>query len=95
MSERPATAPRFYAVLGLMVLGGCALSIVSMSAVRMLVIAAVANGVLAPPLIVILLVISNDRRVMGDHVNGIALNVAGVLAALLMSGAALLLVLPT
>jgi NRAMP (natural resistance-associated macrophage protein)-like metal ion transporter len=94
MSERPATAPQFYAVLGLMVLGGCALNIVSVSAVRMLVIAAVANGVLAPPLIVILLVISNDRRVMGDHVNGIALNVAGVLAALLMSGAALMLLLP-
>ena len=51
--------------------------------------ASVAYGLLAPPLIVIILRVCNDRRVMGEHKNGRLLNVAGVFAAVVMSAAAL------
>jgi NRAMP (natural resistance-associated macrophage protein)-like metal ion transporter len=91
MSERPRTAPQFYAVLGAMVIAGCVINLASLGAIRMLVIAAVTNGILAPPLIMLLLVISNDRRVMGDHTNGVWLNLSGGIAAALMTAAAVYL----
>ena len=50
--------------------------------------AAVINGLLAPPLIVIILFICNNPRVMGRHVNGRWLNLLGILAAAIMTLAA-------
>ncbi len=58
----------------------------------MLIWAAVINGGLAPPLIIMIVVIGNDRRVMGSYTNGWALNVGGVVAALVMTTAAVALV---
>lgn len=52
---------------------------------------AVLNGVLAPPLIIIILFICNNRRVMGEHTNGKTLNILGTIAALVMSAAAIAL----
>ena len=42
---------------------------------------AVINGFLAPPLLVIILLISNNRPIMGHRVNGLAMNVMGWLTA--------------
>jgi Mn2+/Fe2+ NRAMP family transporter len=62
------------------------------NAIRLLIWSAVINGLLAPPLIVIILVVCNNERVMGPHRNGRGLNVLGGLSALLMGGAAIALV---
>lgn len=53
---------------------------------------AVLNGVLAPPLLVIIMLIANNRHIMGQRVNGLGINVLGWLTTLLMSAAALALV---
>ncbi|MDB4910252.1 MAG: hypothetical protein JWO39_1075, partial [Gemmatimonadetes bacterium] len=47
---------------------------------------------LAPPLIIIVLVICNNSKVMGSFRNGRTLNVFGGIAALIMSGSALALI---
>lgn len=49
---------------------------------------AVINGFLAPPLLVIILLIANNKAIMGGRVNGRAMNVLGGLTALLMFAAA-------
>jgi Mn2+/Fe2+ NRAMP family transporter len=59
------------------------------NAIRMLFWAALVNGVLAPPLIAIILHVSNNRSVMGAHTNGRLLNLLGIAAAVLMSAAVL------
>lgn len=59
----------------------------------MLLWLAVLNGLLAPPLIVIILMVCNNRRVMGEHVNGKWLNLLGLGAALVMSIAAVAMLL--
>jgi Mn2+/Fe2+ NRAMP family transporter len=53
---------------------------------------AVINGFLAPPLLFLILKVSNDRAIMGKRVNGKLLNVAGWATAALMSAAAIALV---
>ena len=92
MDERPRSAANFYGVIVAAMVIGMALNFAKLDAIKLLVWAAVVNGLLAPPLIVIILVVCNNRRVMGDHRNGWALNVVGGIAALVMGGAAIVLV---
>jgi Mn2+/Fe2+ NRAMP family transporter len=68
---------------------GVALNYVGLNAVKMLFWAAVANGVLAPPLIVLVVLLTTDRRVMGDLVNPPLLKWLGWLAAAVMTAAAI------
>jgi Mn2+/Fe2+ NRAMP family transporter len=49
---------------------------------------AVINGFLAPPLLILILKISNDRKIMGERVNGRILNIASWITFAAMAGAA-------
>jgi Mn2+/Fe2+ NRAMP family transporter len=48
----------------------------------------VINGFLAPPLLALVMLVANDRRVMGERVNGRWLNVLGWGTMLVMFAAA-------
>ncbi len=88
LDSKPRMAPKFYAVLVVaMVLGLCLVS-AGVDAVKMLFWSAVANGVLAPPLIVLVVLLTSDRSVMGDRVNPRWLLGLGWAAAAVMSAAA-------
>jgi NRAMP (natural resistance-associated macrophage protein)-like metal ion transporter len=89
MNERPRMAKKFYGVIAVAMFTGMALDYVGLNAIKMLFWSAVLNGVLAPPLIVIILRVCNNRRVMGEHVNGKLINTLGAIAAIVMGGAAL------
>lgn len=54
---------------------------------------AVINGFLAPPLMVFLMLIANNRTIMGDRINGVWTNGLGWAATLAMFAAAVCLVL--
>lgn len=62
-------ATGFYAVLIIATLAGVILNFVSIDAIQMLYYAAAANGILAAPLLVIILFIANNKRILGDRVN--------------------------
>ena len=93
LDEKVRTARQFYGVMAVAMLAGMALSFAHVNAIRLLIWSAVINGLLAPPLIMIILVVCNNESVMGSHRNGRSLNVLGGLSALLMSAAALAFVL--
>jgi Mn2+/Fe2+ NRAMP family transporter len=59
------------------------------------VISAVLNGVVAAPLIVLVMLVSNDRKVLGERTNGRLLNVVGWMTALVMGLAVVGLVATT
>ena len=88
MNERPRMAPKFYAVIAVAMIAGVLLDYSGFNAIKMLFWSAVLNGLLAPPLIVIILMVCNNSRVMGEHVNGRWLNLLGIAAALVMIVAA-------
>jgi Mn2+/Fe2+ NRAMP family transporter len=48
----------------------------------------VINGVLAPPLLVVVMLVSNNKRVMGPRTNGVYTNIVGWLATAVMFAAA-------
>lgn len=59
--------------------------------IRMLFLSAVLNGILAPPLLVLIMLVSKNREIMGRHTNGPWLNVLGWTATVLMAAAAIAL----
>lgn len=91
MSDPPARARPFYAIMAIAVILGAMLDMAGLTGMRMLVMAAVVNGLLAPPLIVIILVVANNPALMERYRNGIVLNLLGGLAAAIMTAGALAL----
>ncbi|MEO8371535.1 MAG: Nramp family divalent metal transporter [Candidatus Solibacter sp.] len=88
LDRKPALAPKFYAVLALSVALGVVLTYFSFDAVKMLFWSAVANGVLAPPLIVLIVLLTSDAEVMGKRANSAALKWGGWISAAVMTAAA-------
>ena len=77
----------YWVIIGSMV-GGFVMNAAGINAVRALYYSAILNGLAAPPLIVLIVLLSGSREVMGDHVGG------RVSRTLLWTAAALSAVLP-
>ncbi|HEY3072323.1 MAG TPA: divalent metal cation transporter, partial [Candidatus Limnocylindrales bacterium] len=95
LDRPPTAAPQFYGVIVAATLVGMAINFVGINPIDALVITSVINGMLAPPLLVLVMVVSNDRKVMGARTNGRLLNVMGWLTAAVMGAAALALIATT
>jgi len=87
LSDRPKRARNFYAVIAVGLALGLALDFAGFNAVSMLFWSAVLNGVLAPPLIVIVLLLTNSRKVMGARKNPKLLSVLGWITVVVMTSA--------
>ncbi len=92
LEDTPTSARRFYAVVAIAVLVGLLLNIVGINAVAMLFWSAVVNGVLAPPLIVLVLLLTSSRAVMGTRANPPLLRWLGWATAATMSAAAVAMI---
>jgi len=88
LGQRAANARGFYAVIALATLVGLFLNFLGINPITALVYTAIINGVVAVPLLVLILLVANNRAIMGDYTNGRLSNVIGVLTALFMSLAA-------
>lgn len=88
LNDKPKRAPGFYGVIAAAMLIGLVLNFAKLNAVKMLFWSAVLNGVLAPPLVVIVVLLTSDRSVMGDRTNTPTANVLGWICAAAMTAAA-------
>jgi Mn2+/Fe2+ NRAMP family transporter len=91
LDEKPRRAKLFYATIAGSALVGMLVNFVGINPIRALVWTSVLNGVLAPPILVVIMRLANDRRVLGDRVNGLMTNVAGWLTTAAMFAAAIAL----
>jgi Mn2+/Fe2+ NRAMP family transporter len=89
LDRRPRGARRFYTVVVLAMAIGLVLNYVGLDAIRMLFWTAVINGVLAPPLILLLILLTGDPTVMGEHTNSLLLRGLGWVTFVIMAAAAL------
>jgi NRAMP (natural resistance-associated macrophage protein)-like metal ion transporter len=88
-------APQFYAVIAVATLVGMVIAILEINPIAALVLSAVINGLVAVPLLVLVMLVSNNRSAMGERTNGRLLNVIGWLTTLVMGVAAISLVVTT
>jgi NRAMP (natural resistance-associated macrophage protein)-like metal ion transporter len=69
MADKPRSARKFYAVMAVAMALGLALNYLGFNAVKMLFWAAVINGLLAPPLILLVILLTSNHKVMGKRVS--------------------------
>jgi Mn2+/Fe2+ NRAMP family transporter len=93
LDAKPGKAKEFYLVLGLATLGGLLIAFSGVSPMAALFGTAVINGLLAPPLLVVIMLIANHEAVMGRRVNGWWENVLGWATTVVMFAAAVAFVL--
>jgi NRAMP (natural resistance-associated macrophage protein)-like metal ion transporter len=84
-------APVFYGLVAIGTIGGTLLSVFATNPIHLLVIVAVINGVAAAPFLILVMLISGDRSVMGKYRNGKLSTAIGWLAVALMATAAITL----
>lgn len=84
-------ARAFYIVIALATLVGVGLNFVGIPPFRMLYYAAAVNGVLAPPLMALIMLIGRNRSIMGEHVNSRYANIMGWAIVMIMGVCALAL----
>jgi NRAMP (natural resistance-associated macrophage protein)-like metal ion transporter len=91
LNVKPQLARKFYAVIAIAILIGLVFDFAGLDAVKMLFWSAILNGLLAPPLVIMVVLLTSDQRVMGKRVNSRGMQVLGWTCALIMSAAAIAL----
>jgi NRAMP (natural resistance-associated macrophage protein)-like metal ion transporter len=89
LEDRPRLAKKFYGVVGAAMILGLILNYAGLNAVKMLFWAAVLNGILAPPLIVLVVLLTCNKKIMGKRANPPLLKWLGWATAVIMTGAAI------
>lgn len=70
LSIKPLYRPTFYGVIALSTIAGVGLNLLHIDPLRALFLTAVINGVVAPPLMVLIVLLGSDRKFMADKVSG-------------------------
>ncbi len=89
LAHQPRQAPRFYAVLAAATLVGLALNFTRIDPIKALFWSAVINGVVAVPVMVVMMLMASNPQVMGEFTVPRGLKIMGWLATAVMGAAAL------
>ncbi len=74
----------FYGIITIATLGGLLINFTHIPPFKVLYYTAVLNGVVSPPLMILILLIANDKKIMGKFVNGTWSNVLGWMITIVM-----------
>jgi NRAMP (natural resistance-associated macrophage protein)-like metal ion transporter len=85
-------AKAFYITVIISLLIGLSLDFFNVSPIKALLYTAILYGLTAPFLVAVVLLISNNRKIMKEHTNTLFSNILGFLTLILMTGAAVALV---
>ena len=86
------SAPTFYAVIALATVVGVTVNFVGIKPFQMLYYSAVINGIIAPFLMAMIMLVGNNKRVMGEHVNSRSVGLLGWAITIIMGCCAAALV---
>ena len=84
LAEKPKHAKKFYGVIAASTFVGVLIDFAGINPISALFWTAVINGVVAPPLLVVVMLISNNKHVVGHRTNGLWTNLVGWIAAAVM-----------
>ncbi|HEX4846800.1 MAG TPA: divalent metal cation transporter [Novosphingobium sp.] len=84
LDRKPREAKAFYGAIAAATLGGIALNFIQIDPMRALYWAAVVNGLLAPPLMVVTMLIARNRKIMGNLAISSKLELGGWLSTAVM-----------
>lgn len=84
-------APQFYGVIAVATLLGIGLTFTSLGEIRALYLSAIVNGLIAPFLLVIIMLLASDRRILGSFTAGRAVRLIGWATTVAMMVASLVM----
>ena len=93
LDEKPRRAKLFYGVIAASTVIGMLINFIGINPIKALFWTAVINGFLAPPILVVIMLIANNKAVLGRQVNGRLSNVIGWVTTVAMFAAAIAFVL--
>jgi len=77
LDRKVSKAPQFYAIVIAATIVGMVINFLGINPITALVVTAVINGLLSAPLLVLVMLVANNRKVMGERTNGWRLNILG------------------
>jgi len=77
LNARAREAPKFYAAIGAVTALSVLLNFLGFNPMKALVWSGVVQGFSTPPLLLLIMLMTNDRRVMGERTNGLGVNLLG------------------
>ena len=92
LGQKLKRAHGFYGVIILATLLGVIINFIGINPISALYYTAVLNGIIAPPLIIMIIFIANNKKIMGEKTNSKLVNILGITTALVMSIAAIILI---
>ncbi|MBV8358218.1 MAG: divalent metal cation transporter, partial [Deltaproteobacteria bacterium] len=75
--RKPGEAKKFYAAIAVFTVIGMAINFCGINPVKALVWAGIVQGFSTPPLMLLIMIMTNSRKIMGNQVNSTGLNVLG------------------
>jgi len=77
LHKRPSRAPAFYGIITVITLIAMMLNFIGVNPMKALVFAGIVQGFSTPPLMLLIMLITNNKRIMGERMNGRFINVLG------------------
>ncbi len=93
LSKKAGLAPGFYGVIAASTLIGMSLDWLGIDPIKALYYAAALNGVTAPPLMALIILIANNKDIMGRFISNKLSNIVGWMIFLIMALAGILLII--
>lgn len=92
LERKFSRAKGFYSIIIISTLVGLAINFLGINPIKALYYAAIANGLIAPPLLILIVLIGSNPKIMGDKKNGTWSNLLGILTVVIMGICAIALV---
>lgn len=89
LSRKFKTAHAFYGVIAVSIVVGIIINFIGIDPIKALIYSAIANGIVAPIILVFIVKISSSKKIMGEHKNGIITKSIGWITTVLMGIAAI------
>jgi NRAMP (natural resistance-associated macrophage protein)-like metal ion transporter len=77
LHAKPSEAKGFYVAIGVFTLLGMSMNFLGFNPMKALVFSGVVQGFSTPPLLLLIMLMTNSRRIMGERVNTLGLNILG------------------
>lgn len=95
LGKQPGQAKRFYGAIAAFTLVAMAINFLGINPMKALVLAGIVQGFSTPPLMLLIMFMTNNRGIMGDRINTPAMNILGwITTATIFAASIALLVTP-
>lgn len=85
LNNKLAKAPIFYGLIIISMLAGLAINFIGLNPMKALIYSAVANGIVAPVVLILIVLLARNKKVMGDWVNKPSTTALGWMVVAIMS----------